>query len=115
MFTTAGSTRLTIPEKELEDGIGSGRARGVALVPANEKLRMAETLPETIVPIKIPMTRVAVMATVATTLRRRVQSTRLRTWSICLTPLYSVAQSTFGEYNTPIEREFLSFYDAPRR
>ena len=33
MFTTAGSTRLTMAEKELEDGTGSGTASGVAFVP----------------------------------------------------------------------------------
>jgi hypothetical protein len=82
MFTTAGSTRLTIPENELEEGMGSGKASGAALVPANEKLCIAETLPFTSVPIKIPITRVAAIDTVAIIFRRRVQSAIFLGWSI---------------------------------
>ena len=75
MFTTAGSTRFTIPENEFDDGIGSGSASVAALEPANEKPRIAETLPFTSVPIKIPITSVAAIDTVAISFRRRVQST----------------------------------------
>src|SRR5271169_416178 len=115
MLTTAGSTRFTIAEKEFEDGIGSGSASGVALVPAKERALIAETLPFTRVPMKIPITRVAAIDTVAINFLRRVQSTIFLTWSICIAPIYSVAQSTCREYSTPKGLEFLSLYDAPRR
>jgi hypothetical protein len=69
-----GSTRLTIPEKLLEEGIGSGTANGVALVPANENVFMAETLPLITVPIRIPTTNVAAIKTVANIVRRRERS-----------------------------------------
>ena len=52
---------------------------GAALVPAKAKPRIAETLPFTKVPIKIPMTRVAAIDTVAINFRRRVQSTTFLT------------------------------------
>jgi hypothetical protein len=87
MFTTAGSTRLTIAEKEFDDGTGSGNAKGAAFVPANEKVLIAETLPETSVPMKMPITKVAAIDTVAINFRRRVQSPMFFTWSIFHTPI----------------------------
>src|SRR5258708_1200879 len=75
MLTTAGSTRLTMAEKLLEEGIGSGRASGVAEEPANENDRMAETFPETTVPIRMPTERVAAISPAATYVRRLVQFT----------------------------------------
>src|SRR5258707_11739326 len=75
IVTTAGSTRLTMAEKLLEEGMGSGRASGVAEEPANENDRMAETLPETTVPIRMPTERVAAISPAATYVRRLVQFT----------------------------------------
>src|SRR6516165_1192383 len=115
MLTTAGSTRLTIAENELEEGIGSGKASGAALVPAKEKLCIAETLPFSSVPIKIPATRVAPIDTVAISFRRRVQATIFLDCSIEIAPIYSVAQCTCREYNTLKGPGFLSIFDAPRR
>src|SRR5229473_5880218 len=74
IFTTAGSTRLTIDANELDDGITSGTDSGVAVVPANPKLFIAETRPETTDPIKIPTTSVNATKTLARILRRRAQS-----------------------------------------
>src|SRR5208283_4271629 len=51
IFTTAGSTRVTIALNEFEDGTGSGSASGVAFVSAKENAFIAETLPEITVPI----------------------------------------------------------------
>src|SRR2546429_2740470 len=73
MFTTAGSTRLTIPAKELDVGIGSGTARAVAVVPENPILFIAETRPETTDPIRIPTASVNATNTAASILRRRAQ------------------------------------------
>jgi hypothetical protein len=67
MFTTAGSTRFTIPEKLFEDGMGSGRASGAADVPpAKENDLIAETFPDTTVPIMIPTESVAAINPAAT-------------------------------------------------
>src|SRR5215471_6012038 len=83
MFTTAGSTRFTIEAKLLEDGTGSGRISGLAeAAPVNENDRIAETFPETTVPIKMPTESVAAMSPAATYVRRRVQSTLLFDCSI---------------------------------
>jgi hypothetical protein len=73
MFTTAGSTRFTIPEKELDEGMGSGTDSGVALVPANPELFTADTLPETTEPISIPTTSVKDTKNAAMIFRRRAQ------------------------------------------
>jgi hypothetical protein len=73
MFTTAGSTRFTIPEKELDDGIGSGTASGVALVPANAALFTADTRPETTDPIIIPTNSVKATKNAAIIFLRRAQ------------------------------------------
>src|SRR5258708_39439682 len=54
MLTTAGLTRLTMAEKLLEEGIGSDRASGVAVEPANENDRMGETFSETTSAIRMP-------------------------------------------------------------
>src|SRR5208283_2229280 len=91
MFTTAGSTRLTIDEKLFEEGIGSGNTSAEAeLPPVKEKDRMAETFPETTVPIRIPTVRVAAIKPAATYVRRGVQSTLAFNCSIescsCLSP-----------------------------
>src|SRR5579864_5940158 len=75
MLTTAGSTRLTMAEKLFEEGTGSGRASGAAEVPANENDRMAETFPETTVPIRMPTESVAAINPAATYVRRLVQFT----------------------------------------
>src|SRR5205814_5476151 len=74
MFTTAGSTRVTILENEDADGTGSGTASGVAFVPANEKPFIAETCPDTTEPIRTPTPNVSATKKVASTLRRRAQS-----------------------------------------
>src|SRR6476646_9737246 len=71
MFTTAGSTRFTIPEKELGEGIGSGTASRAASVPPNDFI--AETRPEMTEPIMIPRTRVNATKNDARYLRRRAQ------------------------------------------
>src|ERR1700730_494005 len=73
MFTTAGSTRFTIPEKELEEGIGSGTANGVALVPANAVFFTADTRPETTDPIMIPTNSVRHTKNAAIIFLRRAQ------------------------------------------
>src|SRR6266849_2956971 len=73
MFTTAGSTRLTIDAKELDDGTGSGTARAVAVVPENPELFIAETRPETTDPIRMPTASVNATNTPASILRRRDQ------------------------------------------
>ena len=64
---------------ELDEGMGSGSASGVAFVPAKENAFMAETLPEITVPIRMPTTSVAATNPATTNLRRRVQSTISRT------------------------------------
>src|SRR5260370_17153341 len=73
MFTTAGSTRLTIEAKELDEGTGSGTVRAVAVVPGNPKPFVAETRPETTDPIRIPTVNVNATNTAARILRRRAQ------------------------------------------
>jgi hypothetical protein len=73
MLTTAGSTRFTIPEKELDDGIGSGTANGVAFVPANVELFTADTRPETTEPIIIPTNKVKATKNAAEIFLRRAQ------------------------------------------
>src|SRR5262245_46084177 len=73
MFTTAGSTRLTIEANEFDDGMASGMGSGVAPLPANVIVFMAEVWPETIVPIKIPTTRVSATNKPAMAFSRRTQ------------------------------------------
>src|SRR5215470_18570790 len=89
IFTTAGSTRFTIPENEFEDGIESGTASGVAL-PANAKFFIAEVLPEITVPIKIPTVSVNAIASPAIHVLCRLVPTASRTCSLvlpCIVPL----------------------------
>src|SRR4029077_4559889 len=74
MFTTAGSTRFTMEANEAPEGIGSGTASGVALVPANEKVFIAETRPETTEPMRMPTVSVSATNAEAKILRRRAQS-----------------------------------------
>ena|SRR3954447_25130453 len=75
MFTTAGSTRVTIDENELAAGIGSGTPRGLALVPANvDSVFIAETLPLTTDPIRIPTANVSTTDRDARIFLRRVQA-----------------------------------------
>src|SRR5208282_5998099 len=71
IFTTAGSTRFTMPEKELAEGMGSGTTRGVAFVPLNDFI--AETRPEMTDPIRIPVTSVKATKNDAMIFRRRAQ------------------------------------------
>src|SRR5580704_13622641 len=71
ILTTAGSTRLTMAEKELAEGMGSGTTRGVAFVPLNDFI--AETRPEITEPIMIPVTSVNATKNDAMILRRRAQ------------------------------------------
>src|SRR5580693_263087 len=71
ILTTAGSTRFTMVEKELAEGIGSGTVRGVAFVPLNDFI--AETRPEITEPIMIPVTSVNATKNDAMILRRRAQ------------------------------------------
>src|SRR5260370_28276015 len=73
MFTTAGSTRLTIDANELDDGIGSGTAKAVAVVRGKPRPFIAETRPETTDPIRIPTVSVNATNTAASILRRRAQ------------------------------------------
>src|SRR5260370_40037638 len=73
MFRTAGSTRLTIEAKELDEGTGSGTVRAVAVVPGNPKPFVAETRPETTDPVRIPTVNVNATNTAASILRRRAQ------------------------------------------
>ncbi len=73
MFTTAGSTRFTIDANEFDAGIGSGTAKAVAEVPANPRLFIAETRPETTDPIRIPTAKVKATNTPASILRRLAQ------------------------------------------
>src|SRR5258708_38618692 len=73
MFTTAGSTLLTIAANELDAGIGSGTANAVAVVPGNPSPFIAETRPETSDPIKIPTLSVNATNTAESILRRRAQ------------------------------------------
>ena len=89
MFTTAGSTRLTIPAKELDDGTGSGTVSAVAVVPENPRLFIADTRPETTDPIKIPTVSVNATNTAASILRRRVQLKSSLTCSSMLLPFSS--------------------------
>src|SRR5579863_9142815 len=71
MLTTAGSTRFTIVENELAEGMGSGTTRGVAFVPLNDFI--AETRPEITEPIMIPVTSVNATKNDAMIFRRRAQ------------------------------------------
>jgi hypothetical protein len=73
MFTTAGSTLLTIDANELDAGIGSGTVSGVALVPANIPDFIAETRPDTTEPINMPTASVKATNTVASIFRRLAQ------------------------------------------
>src|ERR1700760_4713962 len=80
MFTTAGSTRLTIPENDAEDGTGSGRLNGVALFFANVDIAfIADVRPDTIEPIRMPTMSVRTRKPDANSLRRRAQPKISRT------------------------------------
>src|SRR5712664_3581153 len=93
MFTTAGSTRLTIDAKELDEGTGSGTVSAVAVVPENPILFIAETRPETTDPIRMPTARVNATNTAASILRRRAQLKSSLTCSpISITPLDQTPQ-----------------------
>src|SRR5207245_8346028 len=81
IFTTAGSTRLTIDANELDDGIASGIASRVAPLPVNATDFMAEVRPDTIVPIRIPTTSVSATNNPAIIFSRRAQLTILLTGS----------------------------------
>src|SRR4029077_7787483 len=71
ILTTAGSTRFTMAEKELAEGMGSGTTSGVAFVPLNDFI--ADTRPEITEPIMIPVTSVNATKNDAMILRRRAQ------------------------------------------
>src|SRR5712692_3680068 len=73
MFTTAGSTRFTIAAKELDEGMTSGTVSGVAVVPANPRVFIAETRPDMTDPIRIPTASVSATDNDARILRRRAQ------------------------------------------
>src|SRR5258708_24019966 len=93
MFTTAGSTLLTIAANELDAGIGSGTANAVAVVPGNPSPFIAETRPETTDPIKIPTVSVNATNTAASILRRRAQLKSSLTCSpMSITPLDQAPQ-----------------------
>src|ERR1700744_5597031 len=80
MLTTAGSTRVTIPENDADAGTGSGTFSGVALVPANADIAfIADVRPETIDPIRIPTTSVRTRNAEASSFRRRAQPKISRT------------------------------------
>src|SRR5208282_2452279 len=113
IFTTAGSTRVTIELNELDDGMGSGSASGVAFVPANDNAFIADTLPDITVPIRMPTISVAATSPATTILRRRVQSTISLTDSIFRAPLPTPGQCTFGKYNITLRAQFSFPYDAP--
>src|SRR5258708_39670136 len=81
MFTTAGSTRLTIDANELDEGTGSGTVSAVAVVPVNPRLFVAATRPETTDPIRIPTASVNATNTAASIFRRRAQLKSSLTWS----------------------------------
>src|SRR5271154_3991769 len=103
MLTTAGSTRFTIPENELEDGTGSGTVSGVALVPEKFSAFMAETRPETTVPIMMPAASVSDKKTAARILRLRAQPTKSFTCSPIVRLLFLLGpQTRFPKYNTAI-------------
>jgi hypothetical protein len=53
--------------------MASGMGSGVAPLPANVRVFMAEVWPETTVPIKIPTTRVSATNNAATAFSRRTQ------------------------------------------
>src|SRR5262244_976239 len=109
MLTTAGSTRVTIPENELAAGIGSGTPSGVALVPANVSVFIADTLPEMTDPIMMPTTNVSITKTDAAIFLRRAQSNNSFTCSpIFVLLLYPQKTSRPpGKYNTPLCARFL--------
>src|SRR5580704_18902145 len=71
MLTTAGSTRFTMPENELAEGMGSGTVSRDASVPLKDF--MAETRPEITEPIMIPTMSVNATKNDARILRRRAQ------------------------------------------
>src|SRR5437867_12976963 len=102
MFTTAGSTRLTIAANELDAGIGSGTANAVAVVPGNPRLFIAETRPETTDPIRIPTVSVNATNTAASILRRRAQLKSSLTCSpISVAPLVQAPQPSLSQL-TPV-------------
>src|SRR5260370_13095366 len=98
MFPTAGAPGLTIDAKGLDDGPGSGAARAVAVVPANPRLFVAETRPDTTKPIKIPTVSVIAPNTPGSILRRRAQSMSSFTCSpISTAPLSWPPRSLFRQ------------------
>src|SRR6266567_2668309 len=104
MFTTAGSTLLTIAANELEEGMGSGTVSAVADVPGNAKLFIAETRPETTDPIRIPTASVNATNTEASTLRWRAQFNNSLTCSpMSFSPL-SLAPQPCSQRATVLQR-----------
>src|SRR5258708_28916160 len=95
IFTTAGSTRFTIDANELEDGMASGTASGVA--PLAERGLIAEVRPETTEPIKIPTISVSATNKLAIAFSRRAQLTISFTGSpIALAPVLRSATNSPG-------------------
>src|ERR1700682_964526 len=105
MFTTAGSTRLTIDAKELDEGTGSGTVSAVAVVPENPRLFVAETRPETTDPIIIPTASVNATKMAASILRRRAQLKSSLTCSpMSVTPLVQAPTARFVSVAHPSAR-----------
>ena len=73
MFTTAGSTRFTIPENEFEEELDRALPAGWHSFPVNVVIRTAETRPDNNRPIKIPTTNVNPTKNAAIIFRRRAQ------------------------------------------
>src|SRR5437879_8707255 len=100
MFTTAGSTLLTIAAKVLDSCTGSGIARGVA--PPPTRFLAAPTRPETTVPINIPTDRVTTTSKVARTLRCLAQTINSRSEEHTLelqSPMYLVCRLLLEKKN----------------
>ena len=119
IFTTAGSTRLTIDANELDDGMASGMGSGVAPLPANAMIFMADVRPDTTVPIKIPTTSVSATNKPATSLfpPRPADHVALLVHPCCATPIFLSAAAPSSastrtrrspDYNTRIFPELPS-------
>src|SRR5260221_12702426 len=75
-------------ETDAEEGMGSGTASGVALVPAKVNVFIAETRPETTEPIIMPTVSVSATNTEAKILRGRAQANNSFTYCpMAFTPL----------------------------
>src|SRR5258708_38423360 len=95
IFTTAGSTRLTIDANELEDGMASGIASGVAPLAENAIVLIAAVRPETTEPIKIPTISVSATNKAAMVFSRRDQLTISFTGSpMALAPVFRSATNS---------------------